>query len=145
MTLTYDVTDAGDANVRKQIAAPLVRFNESQAGPIDFRPLAVRVTDTDGTVVGGLWGSTAFGWLHVDLLVVPEAARGQGAGSRIMDLAEAEAVARGCHGAWLDTFDFQAQPFYEKRGYVRFGELPDYPTGHARIFLTKTLGPRAAA
>jgi hypothetical protein len=28
MTLTYDVTDAGDADVRKQIAAPLVRFNE---------------------------------------------------------------------------------------------------------------------
>ncbi|MDN7902752.1 GNAT family N-acetyltransferase [Burkholderia diffusa] len=145
MTLTYDVTDAGDADVRKQIAAPLVRFNERQAGPIDFRPLAVRVTDADGTVVGGLWGSTAFGWLHVDLLVVPESARGQGVGSRIMDLAEAEAVARGCHGAWLDTFDFQARPFYEKRGYVRFGELPDYPTGHARIFLTKALGPRAAA
>lgn len=96
MTFTYEVTDAGDANVRKQIVAPLIRFNESQAGPIDARPLAVVVTDGDGAVVGGLWGSTAYGWLHVDLLVVPEAARGQGAGTRIMDLAEAEAVARGC-------------------------------------------------
>ncbi|WP_374692672.1 hypothetical protein [Burkholderia sp. SCN-KJ] len=38
MTFTYDVTDAGDVNGRKQIAAPLVRFNESQAGPTDFRP-----------------------------------------------------------------------------------------------------------
>ncbi|MBN3779733.1 GNAT family N-acetyltransferase [Burkholderia sp. Ac-20345] len=139
MTFTYEVTDAGDANVRKQIVAPLVRFNESQAGPNDFRALAVVVTDGDGAVVGGLWGSTAYGWLHVDLLVVPEAARGQGAGTRIMDLAEAEAVARGCHGAWLDTFDFQARPFYEKRGYVCFGELPDYPAGHTRIFLTKKL------
>ncbi|MBY4803705.1 GNAT family N-acetyltransferase [Burkholderia cepacia] len=139
MTFTYEVTDAGDVNVRKQIVAPLVRFNESQAGPNDFRALAVVVTDAEGTVVGGLWGSTAYGWLHVDLLVVPEAARGRGAGTRIMDLAEAEAVARGCHGAWLDTFDFQARPFYEKRGYVRFGELPDYPAGHTRIFLTKRL------
>ncbi|RQT57291.1 GNAT family N-acetyltransferase [Burkholderia cepacia] len=139
MTFTYEVTDAGDVNVRKQIVAPLVRFNESQAGPNDFRALAVVVTDAEGTVVGGLWGSTAYGWLHVDLLVVPEAARGQGAGTRIMDLVEAEAVARGCRGAWLDTFDFQARPFYEKRGYVRFGELPDYPAGHTRIFLTKRL------
>ncbi|RQX83694.1 hypothetical protein DF034_05110 [Burkholderia anthina] len=39
----------------------------------------------------------------------------------------------------LDTFDFQARTFYEKRGYVRFGELPDYPVGHTRIFLTKKL------
>jgi GNAT superfamily N-acetyltransferase len=139
MTFTYEVTDAGDAHVRKQIVAPLVRFNESQAGPNDFRALAVVATDDEGAVVGGLWGSTAYGWLHVDLLVVPEAARGQGAGTRLMDLAEAEAVARGCHGVWLDTFDFQARPFYEKRGYVCFGELPDYPVGHARIFLTKRL------
>lgn len=29
MTLTYAVTDAGDPEVRKQIVAPLIRFNES--------------------------------------------------------------------------------------------------------------------
>ncbi|MBA5745006.1 GNAT family N-acetyltransferase, partial [Escherichia coli] len=39
MTFLYEVTDAGDADVRKQIVAPLVRFNESQAGPAEFRPL----------------------------------------------------------------------------------------------------------
>ncbi|MGS0893866.1 GNAT family N-acetyltransferase [Burkholderia stagnalis] len=139
MTFTCRIAETADAALRKQIAAPLVRFNESRAGPNDFRPLVVPVTDADGRVVGGLWGGTGFGWLHVELLVVPEAARGQGVGTRLMDLAEAEAVARGCRGVWLDTFDFQARPFYEKRGYVAFGELPDYPVGHARIFLRKTL------
>ncbi|MDR8726188.1 hypothetical protein FEQ05_01456 [Burkholderia pseudomultivorans] len=39
------------------------------------------------------------------------------------------------------TFQFQARPFYEKLGYVRFGELADYPLGHARIFLKKILVP----
>ncbi|MGK8207196.1 GNAT family N-acetyltransferase [Burkholderia cenocepacia] len=141
MTFHFQLTDAADANVRKQIAAPLVQFNENRAGPIDHRPLAVLVTDASETIVGGLWGSTGFGWLHVDLLVVPEAARGQRVGTRIMQLAEREAVARGCRGAWLDTFDFQARPFYEKLGYVRFGELADYPVGHARIFLKKILVP----
>jgi hypothetical protein len=47
----------------------------------------------------------------------------------------------------LETFDVQVRPFsfYEKRGYVRFGELPDCPAAQSRIFLTKTLGSRAAA
>ena len=37
---------------------------------------------------------------------------------------------RGCHGVRLETFDAQARPFsfYEKRGYVRFGEQPDCRT-----------------
>ena len=43
-------------------------------------------------------------------------------------------------GIWLDTFSFQARRFYEKLGYVVFGELPDYPAGHSRYFLQKRLG-----
>ncbi|AOK57400.1 GNAT family N-acetyltransferase [Burkholderia stagnalis] len=140
MTFNYTVTDTADAGVRKQIAAPLVQFNISRAGPINFRPLAVILTDDADNIAGGLWGSTAYGWLHVDLLVVPEAARGQRVGTRLMQLAEAEARARGCHGAWLDTHDFQAKPFYERLGYVQFGELPDFPVGHAKLFLKKSLG-----
>ncbi|MGI4861253.1 MAG: GNAT family N-acetyltransferase [Janthinobacterium lividum] len=139
MPFQYTLTDVADATIRAQIAQPLVRFNEQQAGPIDFRPLVVRLTDEDTQIAGGLWGATAFGWLHVDLLVVPENARGHGVGTRLMQLAEEEALARGCHGAWLDTFDFQARPFYERLGYARFGELPEYPPGHSRIFLMKTL------
>ena len=53
-----------------------------------------------------------------------------------MQLAEREAVQRGCHGAWLDTFEFQARGFYERLGYTCFGELPNYPAG---CFLGKPL------
>ncbi|MDB5536981.1 MAG: Acetyltransferase family protein, partial [Devosia sp.] len=42
-------------------------------------------------------------------------------------------------GIWLDTFSFQARPFYEKLGYSVFGTIPDYPPGGARYFLSKTL------
>jgi len=56
-----------------------------------------------------------------------------------MKRAEAEAIARGCRGAWLDTFAFQARPFYEQLGYTCFGELNDYPTGFARYFMNKAL------
>lgn len=47
---------------------------------------------------------------------------------------------RGCQYAYLDTFSFQAPEFYQKRGYVIFGELPNFPEGHHRFFLKKELG-----
>jgi hypothetical protein len=46
---------------------------------------------------------------------------------------------RGCVGVWLDTFSFQARGFYEKLGYRVFGEVADYPPGHTRHFLKKSL------
>jgi len=51
--------------------------------------------------------------------------------------AEREALARGCRGAWLDTYSFQAREFYERQGYSVFGILDDYPPGQKRIFMQK--------
>ena len=138
--LSLHLSDVADEEVRRAIAAPLVRYNESKVGPSGNRPLVVEVRDANGAIVGGLWGSTAFGWLYTQLLVVPESSRGQGLGRRIMQLAEEEAVKRGCHAAWLDTFEFQARVFYEGIGYACFGSLPEYPKGSSRYFMRKTLG-----
>ena len=60
-------------------------------------------------------------------------------GSRLMSLAEAEAMKRGCHAAWLDTFEFQAKAFYERIGYSCFATLPDFPKGSSRYFMWKDL------
>jgi GNAT superfamily N-acetyltransferase len=151
MELEFSISDEADDNVRKQIVAPLVQYNDSQAGPGQHRPLVVTLRDAAGQVVGGLWGATGYGWLFTQLLVVPESARGKGVGTRLMHMAEQEAIGRGCQNAWLDTFEFQAKAFYERLGYVCFGELADYPSGFSRYFLRKTLakvmtpkgGPRA--
>ena len=133
------LSDVADEEVRRAIVAPLVRFNESQAGPSGTRPLVVGLRDADGTVVGGLWGATAYGWLFTQLLAVPEQSRGQGLGRQLLSLAEAEAMKRGCHAAWLDTFEFQAKAFYERLGYSCFATLPDYPKGSSRYFMRKEL------
>jgi hypothetical protein len=37
----------------------------------------------------------------------------------------------------LDTYNFQARPFYERAGYTVFGELPDHPPGGAKYYLAK--------
>jgi len=133
------LSDVADEEVRQAIVAQLVRFNESRAGPSGSRPLVIGLHDADGAIVGGLWGATAYGWLFTQLLVVPEQSRGQGLGRQLLSAAEAEAVKRGCHGAWLDTFEFQAKAFYERIGYSCFATLPDYPKGSSRYFMRKEL------
>ncbi len=141
MNYSITLTDSNDPAIRNAIVGPLVAFNTQQTGVDDFRPLALVLSDDSGQTVGGLWGRTAFGWLFVELLFVPDSLRGQGLGRDLMRRAEAEAIARGCHGAWLDTFEFQARGFYERLGYTCFGELNDYPPGFSRYFLRKMLTP----
>jgi hypothetical protein len=59
--------------------------------------------------------------------------------------AENEAKRRGCLGAWLDTFSFQAREFDERVGYTVFGTITDCPPGHSRFFLKKALDPQSGA
>jgi GNAT superfamily N-acetyltransferase len=139
MPPTLTLTDVADESVRQAILAPLRQYNVAQTGLDDSRPLTIAVRDDEGTVIGGLWGWTSFEWLFIQLLVVPEATRGQGLGRELMRMAEAEARARGCRGAWLDTFEFQARGFYEGLGYAVFGSIPDYPPGFSRFFMRKSL------
>uniref|UniRef100_UPI000D3B84BE GNAT family N-acetyltransferase n=1 Tax=unclassified Variovorax TaxID=663243 RepID=UPI000D3B84BE len=133
------LTDAPADAARAAIVRGLLDHNLRQTGISDHRPLAVLIHAEDGGVAGGLWGRTAYGWLFTELLYVPDALRGQGLGRSLLLRAEAEAQARGCHGAWLDTFSFQARPFYESLGYECFGEIADYPRGASRFFMKKAL------
>jgi GNAT superfamily N-acetyltransferase len=121
------------ATVGRQLDA----FNRRHAGEDHHRLLAVFCRDETGEIVAGLTGGTCWGWLVVDLLWVREDLRGRGIGGRLLATAEQEAIRRGCTGAFLDTLDFQAPAFYQKRGYSVFGELPGLPPGHVRYYLAK--------
>ena len=121
-------------------------FNAEAAGPGGHADLVLSVfRDGEAEPAGGLVGHVGFGWLFVRLFFVPADLRRQGLGKELLRRAEDEARARGCVGAHLDTFSFQARGFYEKRGYAVFGALPDCPPGHARFFLSKRLDAPAAA
>jgi GNAT superfamily N-acetyltransferase len=135
------MTDEPTHEMWKAIVAPLVAFNHQRTGrPEMFRPLVLLLSEPgSGDIVGGLYGSTLFSYLRIDLLFVPEAMRGSGIGRTLMTEAEAEAVRRGCHAASLDTYSFQARGFYERLGYAVYGTLDDCPPGHRRFFLTKRL------
>ena len=133
-----EITDKPAPHERDMLAAPLLAYNEVLLGPPGIRPVAVLVrAQDDARVLGGVWGRTSFQWLFVELLFIPDSLRGQGLGTQLLEAAENEAKARGCLGAWLDTFSPDACRFYEQRGYHLFGVIADYPTGNARSFLSK--------
>jgi GNAT superfamily N-acetyltransferase len=113
--------------------------NMVRTGRRDFRPLALFVRDDQGDIVAGLSGFTWAGWVEIKLVWVRADRRGQGHGRRLIEGAEAEARARGCAHAWLDSYTFQAPDFYQHLGYVVFGSLAAYPGQHRRVFLTKNL------
>jgi GNAT superfamily N-acetyltransferase len=99
--------------------------------------LVIPIRDDSGIVAGGFWGSTLFQWLQVEMLFVPPPLRGLGVGTALMALAERGARERGCRGAYVDTFSFQAAPFYRKLGFTQFGALDDFPPGHSRLYFRK--------
>jgi GNAT superfamily N-acetyltransferase len=111
----------------------------AEIGPMLTRLLVIPLRDSSGRVSGGFWGCTNFGWLHIQMLVVPQPLRGQGIGRQRVGAAEAEARTRGCRGARVDRFSFQATGFYEKLGYACFGVLPDFPPGFSQHYLHKRL------
>ncbi len=128
-----------DPGVRRLINDALNRHNIAATGDADDYPANFVLRGAGGEVVGGLLGEIWGGWLEVRVLWVAEALRGQGQGARLLAAAEACAVQKGCVGVTLDTFSFQARPFYEQLGYRVFGTLADYPPGHTRYYMEKRL------
>lgn len=133
------VTATPDPDDLAAIGAELTAFNEQDVGPAGRMTLAVLLRDPDGALVGGISGYTAWDWLYVQWLWLAETQRGQGLAGRMLEAAEAEARSRGCHGAYIDTFNPVALKVYQRAGYVPFGELQNFPPGRTRSFLQKPL------
>lgn len=91
-------------------------------------------------IVGGLCGHTFASYLFISLLWVSEDNRTEGVGSGLILKAEEEARKRGSTMSLVDTFSFQAEPFYVKNGYTPYARLPGGFEGRsARIYLSKPL------
>jgi GNAT superfamily N-acetyltransferase len=137
MLPTIQVIEHDDPAERDAILNRLIAYNLKSAPDPKYQLLGLLLKDEHGATIGGLWGRSAYEWLFVELLFVPEPLRGGGTGTRLMQQAEDIARQRNCSGVWLDTFDFQALPFYQKLGYTVFGELKDHPRGMSQHWLQK--------
>jgi GNAT superfamily N-acetyltransferase len=122
---------------RDAIAEGLTQFNEGFLGPRRFVPVAITAKDDEGATVGGATGAVRYDRLVVDMLWVAEAYRGKGLGSKLLRAIEDEGRRLGAVQAFLDTFTFQAAPFYERFGYREIARIPDFFDGYDRIYMMK--------
>ena len=139
-TYALTIEDSPRSQDVEALAHGLDEHARLHTGVAGFKPLAVFLREGGGALVGGAYGFVNWNWLFINLVWVSEAARRGGHGRRMLLALEQAARERGCTHAHLDTFSFQARPFYEKLGYEVFSTLDDYPHGHRRFFLKKALG-----
>ncbi|EAS40756.1 N-acetyltransferase [Photobacterium profundum] len=121
-----------------EIRNGLVEHNSPFLTDIDRRKVAYYAIDGESKVAGitaEFFGS----WLLINFLWVDKTIRGRGTGSELMAKLESYAMSQGCHSSMVDTFSFQAKPFYDKLGYECQMTLDNYPTSHSRYFFTKQL------
>lgn len=88
---------------------------------------------------------TRFPWLkgpYVELLAVLPGHQGHGLGTKALTFVEAEAKRAGARNVWVCASEFNglARRFYERRGFVEVGTLPDLVTdGFAEVLFRKAL------
>lgn len=117
----------------------LIENNRQFVGDQRRCPIAIFYQDEQHCRVGGCSGHTYGNWLCIEYLWVASSQRGNGLGGRLLLTIEQAARERGCYFVLLDTFSFQAKPFYEKRGYSLVMALEQFPIHHERYYLTKQL------
>ncbi len=134
---TIAVDEDPSADDQRVVQQGLRAFNDAVIGDGNERPISCFVRDGEGRTIGGLVGHIRWRWLYVAKLWLPESTRGQGVGRRVMAAIEEYAWSQDCLGVYLDTFEYQARPFYEKLGYELYGTLDGYPPGYRQYYLRK--------
>ena len=139
MDLHIDLEQFPNEAARQFVINGIDNYNIAITGEAVYYPVNFFLKDSRGEVLGGVLGQIRGKWLHVTYLWVAEPVRATGYGQALMAQAEQYAIERGCVGAHVGTFSFQARPFYEKLGYEVFGVLEGIPPGHSHFFLKKRL------
>ena len=81
MSFTIRSIENDHESVHEAVLDSLIAFNDAKVGESGYRPIAFAIEDDSGQMTGGLSGATAYGWLFIELLFVPEPLRGQGIGT----------------------------------------------------------------
>lgn len=137
--MNFELLVSPSKEAQDAVLTPLIAYNAQFVGMSGKTELTFHVRNDDGPIIAGANGFTHWNYFFLAHLWISDEERGKGLGRRLMKQIEDAAIERNCTHLWLDTFTFQAAGFYEKLGYVRVGELPDYPIGHRRFFYTKKL------
>ena len=135
--LSLSVHDEIPAQEARVVDQGLGDSNAAAAPVHQVRPLCCFARLEDGTLVGGAIGRTWGQCCELQQLWVDSARRRRGAGTRLVRRFEEAAAARGCSVFYLDTFSFQARPFYERLGYEARLEIQGFAPGVAKYIMLR--------
>lgn len=82
---------------------------------------------------------------YIQSICIAPAARGKGLGSSLLEFCE-QRIFEVSPNVFMcvSSFNADAARLYDRAGYQKIGELPDYlARGHSEILLRKTIGPLA--
>lgn len=125
MALTWKIDTEAPAEDVAVVGSGVFAHGRSQATDGNAEPISCLVRDEARVVAGGS-GRTEYRRLFVNHLWVAEELRGQGIGSRILLLLEAEAARRGCRDALIETLDESVAKLYERLGYQQVAFVAGY-------------------
>jgi len=140
MPFTFDTQEQAEARDLQAVDAGLDEYNLAEPAIHQVRQLSVFARDELGQVKGGAVGRTWGQCCELQQLWVAEERRGQGIGAALMERFELEASHRGCTLAYLETFSFQAHPFYERNGYSVALKTKGFTQGVVKYTMQKVLG-----
>jgi ribosomal protein S18 acetylase RimI-like enzyme len=99
--------------------------------------------------VGKIKGPVGFLLLHprgflgcpyIAVIAVVADLRGRGIGAKLLEFAEGHFSNSRHVYLCVSSFNSRARQFYERHGYVRVGELPDFiANGHSELLMQKRL------
>ncbi|EPB2168574.1 GNAT family N-acetyltransferase [Klebsiella aerogenes] len=134
------ITKSINPDDQQELFAGLRQYNQQYLDADQFGDLGIYSRDEQAVMRGGLIAKHKGNWLCIEYLWVSEATRGNGLGRELMQEAERQAQALGCSHLLVDTFSFQALPFYQKLVYQLQMSLSDFPhAGMQRHYLSKAL------
>ncbi len=140
--MSFDMTPCseGDAEYIEEQAGrafDTIAPPEEDNGEEEF---VYKVMDEKGSLLGGcILAVDERKTASIFDLWVEEAYRRRGIASALVREAEKKARELGCYLVMIGTFDFQAKPFYENRGYTVNDTMTGVPKGHEHYFMTKRL------
>ena len=133
--IEYSIENNPAASDDKVIRNGIVDFN-AQIIKEKSSHFSVFAKDGDQIIGGALiWEHSDA--LYIDVLWCNEQYRKQGIGTKIITMIDDVAKNKRLPKIFVDTYEFQAQAFYEKHGFYCIGTIPKYLKDYDRIFMRK--------
>ena len=113
LSIAVEIEPATD--VTRALFDGLSQSNVERTGDGKIEHVCVIARDSGSTLMGGIYGEIYWGWLNILALWVTPQLRRRGLGTQLLSRAEAEALPKGCHGAYLDVHLSGRWPLYTCR------------------------------